>query len=361
MQINTLYQLLAAKLSGSPLLDVAEDLLLMPDLLGYFFSGEKISEFTIATTTQMFDPRSNDWAWDLIARMGLSTKFLKPVTAPGTVVGPLLSSLAREVGAGRIPVIATAGHDTGAAVAAVPASGSNHAYISSGTWSLIGVEIGEPSFDQATLDFNLTNEGGVCGTFRLLKNVMGLWLVQQCKRAWERAGQPLTYDRLTRLAAEAKPLASLVDPDDLRFLNPDDMPVAIREVCAESGQTIPETEGAVVRCVLESLALKSRWVLAKLEAVTGRRVDVIHVVGGGAQNRLLCQLTADATGLPVVAGPVEATAIGNIMVQALALGEVGSLAEIREVVRNSQRPLTLEPVDMASWDEAYGRFVGLVS
>jgi rhamnulokinase len=259
-----------------------------------------------------------------------------------------------------VPVIVPATHDTGSAVAAVPAEGkSGWAYISSGTWSLMGAELPAPLINDAALRYNFTNEGGVGGTIRFLKNIMGLWLVQECRRVWQRAGRDYDYHELARMAEAAPPFVSLVNPDDGSFLLPADMPAALAGYCRHTGQTVPQEPGAVVRCALESLALRYRWVLERLEELLGRRLDVIHVVGGGSQNALLCQLTADACDRTVLAGPVEATAIGNVLVQALGLGLVGSLAEAREVVRRSFEVRTYTPQDPEEWQEPYQRFLAL--
>ncbi|HIE52198.1 MAG TPA: rhamnulokinase [Armatimonadetes bacterium] len=364
MQLNTLYQLLAMEVEHSPLLEVAETLLMMPDLFHFWLSGQRVSEFSIATTTQFYDPRGGmretvrgEWARQLLERMGLPTDLLPEVVPSGTVLGDLRPSVAEEVGLGAVPVVAPAAHDTGSAVAAVPAEGENWAYISSGTWSLMGVEVTEPIINEAALTFNFTNEGGMGGTIRFLKNIMGLWLVQESRRTWARAGEEHSYSELTQMAAEAEPFLALVEPDHTSFLPMGDMPARIRAFCQQTGQPAPKTKGAIVRCALESLALKYRWVLEKLEAVLGRRLEVIHIVGGGSQNTLLSQFTADATKRPVVTGPVEATAIGNVMIQALARGEVGSHAEAREVIRRSFDLLTYEPRQPEAWDAAYERFL----
>jgi rhamnulokinase len=279
---------------------------------------------------------------------------------PGRVLGPLRSAVATETGVAPVPVIAPAAHDTAAAVAAVPAQGASWAYISSGTWSLMGVELPAPLINDRVLDINFTNEGGVDGTTRFLKNIMGLWLVQECRRVWERAGKAYGYDELTRLAEAAAPFVSLVNPDDTAFMLPPDMPAALAQFCRRSGQPAPSEPGAVVRCCLESLALRYRWVLERLEELHGRRFDVIHVVGGGCQNTFLCQLTADACNRTVLAGPVEATAIGNLLTQAIGLGLLGSLAEARQVVRHSFEVQTYEPCAAEKWDEPYARFLRLI-
>jgi rhamnulokinase len=355
MPFNTLFQLYAMVRDRSPLLDAATDLLFMPDLFNYLFTGRKASEFTMATTSQIFNPRTRSWNPGLFQAMGLSKKILQAVLEPGTVLGPLLADVAEETGLQDIPVIATASHDTGAAVAAVPARGKNWAYISSGTWSLVGVEEKEPIMTKQALDRNFTNEGGVAGTIRFLKNVTGLWLVQQCRKAWE-GTRALTYDELTRAAGEATPFGALIDPDDPGFLNPPDMPEAIRAYCRKTDQTPPASEASFIRSILESLAVKYRLVIDQIEQVTGHPVERIHVIGGGSQNRLLCQFTADATGRPVTAGPAEATAIGNILVQAMALRSVSSHQEMRTIVEDSFEPADYEPRQDKAWLEAFVRF-----
>ncbi|HEV3477699.1 MAG TPA: rhamnulokinase family protein [Rubrobacteraceae bacterium] len=356
MPINTLYQLLA--MEGSPLLGAAHSLLLIPDLIGYWLTGERACEFTNASTTQLCDARSGGWAGELIEAMGFPRHIFAEIIPPGTQLGSLLPGVADETGAeGGIPVTAVASHDTASAVVAVPAESETFAYISSGTWSLVGVELPEPAIALEGLRANFTNEGGFGGTTRFLKNVMGLWLLQECRRTWAREGQDYSYEELTRLAEAVGVAGSLVDPDDPGFLPPGDMPGRIRRFCAETGQSPPEEPGAVVRCVLESLALKYRWALERAEAITGRRAEVVHIVGGGVRNTLLCQLTADATRRPVLAGPVEATALGNLMVQAYALGYLGSLEEIRAAVRGSPVEVRdYEPEGSGDdWEEAYER------
>lgn len=360
MEINTLYQLLAMKLQGDPLLDQAQALLMMPDLFHYWLTGVRACEFTEATTSQCYDPRAGDWARPLMERLGLPTHFLQPIVRPGTVLGPLYPSVAEEVGLSGVRVIAPATHDTGSAVAAVPAHGEDFVYISSGTWSLMGVEVREPVITRESLAYNFTNEGGVFGTFRLLKNIMGLWLVQECRRVWAQQGEEHSYDELTALAAQAPAFGPLVDPDAHDFLRPGDMPARLRDFCARTGQRVPESKGEIVRCALESLALKYRWVLERLEEMLGKRLSVIHIVGGGSQNELLCQFAADATQRPVLAGPVEATALGNILMQAIAMGRIGTLEEGREVVRRSCALKAFEPGPAAPWEEAYGRFLRIL-
>ncbi len=362
LPFNTLYQLLAMRRQGSPLLEAAETLLMMGELFTYFMTGQRVAEFTNATTTQLYDPLAGTWAASLFARLDLPLRLMPPVIPPGTVVAPLLASVAEETGAGRIPVVAPAVHDTGSAVAAVPAQGEGWCYISSGTWSLMGVEVKAPVITPASRALNFTNEGGVAGTFRLLKNIMGLWLVQECRRQWEREGSSHSYAELTRLAEEAEPFRALVDPDHPDFLPPGDMPARLRAYCQRTGQVPPADKGALVRCALESLALRYRYVRESLEALTGIRIHTIHIVGGGSQNGLLNQFTADATGCRVLAGPVEATALGNILMQAIATGHLSSVAEGREAIRRSQPVAEYLPRPEArgAWDDAYQRWRGLI-
>jgi rhamnulokinase len=360
LQLNTLYQLYAMRVGGSPQLDVARTLLTMPDLFNFWLTGRKVVEFSIATTTQFYNPRRRGWATELLGALDLPASLLGPIVPPGTVIGDLLPAVADELAIQPIPVIAPACHDTGSAVAAVPATGRDHAYISSGTWSLMGVEVDEPVITPQSLAYNFTNEGGVCGTFRLLKNIMGLWLVQECRREWAREGQRYDYAALTEMAAAAAAFGPIVDVDAHRFLAPGDMPGKIRRFCSETGQAPPETQGAIVRCALESLALRYRWVLDRLEEMRGRAIESVHIIGGGMQNELLCQFAADAMQRPVIAGPIEATAMGNILMQALALGHIGSLAEARAIVRRSFDLRTYAPGDPAPWAAAYDRYLRLL-
>ena len=357
LQINTLYQLLSMAVHKSPLLEVAETFLMIPDLFNFWLTGKKVCEFTNATTTQFYDPRRKSWSKEICDTLGLPSEILPEIVQPGTQLGTLLPSVAAETGLLEIPVIAPACHDTGSAVAAVPSQGEDWAYISSGTWSLMGIEIPEPIITNQALALNFTNEGGVENTFRFLKNIMGLWLVQECRRTWAQAGDEMSYTQMTQLAESAKPFATLIDPDDEVFLSPGDMPSRIVDYSKRTGQTRPSDAGGILRCILESLALKYRWVLEKLEAVRGREIDVIHIVGGGAQNQTLCQFTADATETTVIAGPTEATAVGNIAVQAIASGLIGSISEARETVRRSFNVITYEPQNPVGWDEAYERFM----
>lgn len=361
MQLNTLYQLLAMKLGGSPLLDAAETFLMVPDLFHWLLTGVKCNEFTEATTSQFYNPLKGRWATELLDKLGLPTRILGRIEPPGTVLGPLRGNLASETGLAAARVVLPGSHDTASAVLAVPAASKPGArpdwcYISLGTWALMGIESPRPVVNDMVLQHNFTNEGGVGDTYRLLKNITGLWLVQECRRVWNQGGKDWGWEDLNRLSAAAKPLASFIDPDALDFLAPDDMPGAIRAYCRKTGQTEPADEGAVLRCALESLALKSRRVLGMCEELAGGRIETIHVVGGGTKNRQLCQFAANACARRVVAGPVEATATGNLMMQAVAAGDVGSIAEAREVVRHSFPVEEYLPQDAAAWDDAYARF-----
>ncbi len=359
MQFNSLFQLAAMVEGGSPILNVADTFLNIPDLLNFWLTGRKASEFTIATTTQCYDPRKGDWAYEMLETLGIPTGIFGEIVPPGTVLGLLAAPIAEETGLGRVPVIAPATHDTGSAVAAVPMIPDNAIYLSSGTWSLMGVESKMPIINDDMLAWNLTNEGGVGGTFRILKNIMGLWLVQECRREWQRAGDDHDYGEMVQMATDAPAFGPIVAPGDNGFLAPGDMCVRIRDFCRRTGQTPPETKGAVLRCALESLALEYRWVAERLDVLMGKHLETIHIIGGGALNELLDQLAANATGRTVVTGPIEATALGNVLVQAMALRDIGSIAEGREIVKASFNLKTFEPRDTAAWDDVYTRYLAL--
>jgi rhamnulokinase len=360
MQLNSLYQLLAMKEQKPRILEAAETLLFMPDLFNYLLTGERRAEFSIATTSQMYDPRKKAWATDLLEALGLPTRLMPEIVPSGTTIGQVSRHVAEECNIGRIPVIATACHDTAAAVAAVPADPSGKpgewCYISSGTWSLMGVELNEPVINDKSLAYNYTNEGGAGGTIRFLKNIMGLWLVQECRRQWVRDGHDHSYAELAQMAGRSKGFGAVIDPDHKPFLSPGDMPHKIEQFCQDTRQPAPITRGEYVRTCLESLALTYRRTLEGLEDILGRRVGVIHIVGGGCQNELLNQMTADACQRPVLAGPVEATAAGNILVQAMATGDVKTLAHARGVIRNSFELKRYDPKPDKKWDDAYARY-----
>jgi rhamnulokinase len=365
MQFNTLFQLMAMREQNSQALEIAETLLFMPDLFNFLFTGVRKTEFSIASTSQMYDPRQRDWARPMLDQLGIPTRILPEIVPSGTVIGSITSDVADECGVGPITVIAPACHDTGSAVAAVPmtegegGASNDWCYISSGTWSLMGVELAEPVINEKSLRYNYTNEGGVGGTIRFLKNIMGLWLVQECRRHFKKEGYEHTYAELTQMAGRAKGFAALIDPDHAPFLTPGEMPTKIDRFCEQTKQPRPNNRGDYVRTCLESLALTYRRTLEGLEDVLGRRINTIHIVGGGTQNELLNQMTADACHRVVIAGPVEATAIGNILVQAMATGDVKSLAEARVIVRDSFDVKRYRPRETKRWEAAYSRFRSL--
>ncbi|MEI7026086.1 rhamnulokinase [Paenibacillus sp. y28] len=360
LPFNTIYQLVALKEAGSPQLAQGQRLLMIPDLLRYFLTGEAHSEFTNATTTQLYNPLEESWDAELIGKLDLPSHLFGDVLQPGQPAGHLQPSVQEELGVGPIPVLTCAEHDTGSAVAAVPAVDSDFAYLSCGTWSLMGTELNKPLLSPEALSANFTNEGGVDGTYRFLKNIMGLWILQECRRTWEKEGQPYSFPELIALAEASEPFACLIDPDDPLFLNPVHMPRAIHEYCQRTGQEAPGTIGAVVRCVMESLALKYRYVLESVESLSGKRFAGLHMVGGGINNKLLCQFTANAIAKPVWAGPTEGSAIGNVIVQLIALGQIANLREARDIVRRSFPIETYEAQDSTAWERAYGTFVPLI-
>lgn len=366
MEFNSLFQLFAMRRDGSPLLDAAESWLMMPDLFHWLLSGEKSNEMTNASTSQLYNPRTRDWSTRLIERFQLPRHIFGPIAQPGTTLGPLRASVAEATSLKGVQVVLPGTHDTASAVMAVPARSTpgvrpDWCYISSGTWSLMGVEVPEPVVNERCRALNFTNEGGIGGTTRLLKNIAGLWLVQECRRLWRQAGHDYGWSQLVQMAEEAPARLSLIVPDDAGFVAPPDMPQAIAEFCRKTRQPVPETPGATIRCVLESLALRYRMVLGWLEDLIGGPIHTIHIVGGGAQNRLLCQMAADACNRQVVAGPIEGTAIGNVLVQAIAAGAIGSVADARQVIRQSFPVETYSPQYPMLWNEAYERFERLAA
>jgi len=362
MQINTVFQLLSMVRDGDPQLELAKTLLPMPNLFGYWLSGQKAAEYTFATTTQCLEARDRRWAVDLLAKLDIPTAFLPPIVEPATVLGTLLPDVAADTGLPEsVPVINVGSHDTASAVAAIPGLDARSAYISSGTWSLMGVEAPGPVINDLSLAGNFTNEGGVGGTIRLLRNIPGLWLIQECRRQWQKEGSEYTWEALLDRAEREEPFRHLIDPDAPELLNPQDMPAAIRGLCRRTGQEPPETVGAVVRCCLESLALRYRRTLEDLQQLVGHKLEVVRIVGGGSQNRLLCQMAADACGVPVVAGPIEATALGNLMVQAIATGDLDGIEAGRAAVAASVTLDTYEPHSDAAWQDMLGRLQGFVA
>jgi rhamnulokinase len=359
LEINSLYQLLAMRQGRSSVLAAAERMLMMPDIFHWLLSGERSNERTNATTSQCFDPRRNVWAVSMLERFGLPQHIFGPIAEPGQSLGMLRGDVAAATGLDGVQVVIPGTHDTASAVAAVPAaeppSGRpDWCYVSLGTWALAGAEVDRPLITPECLALNFTNEGGVGGTNRLLKNGCGLWLVQQCRSAWQRTGPAWTWEQLTAQAAESPPLATLVDPNDPSLMAPVDMPHAIRALAKASGEPVPESTAAVVRTALESVAAAIRRTLGELDRLLGHRVGRVHVVGGGVRNRLLCQMIADATNRPVIAGPVEATAIGNLLVQLASRDGAVDLLAIRGIVRNSFELVTYEPQQAAAWDNRLG-------
>lgn len=356
LPFNTIYQLVAMTEAKSPLLQEAEHFLMIPDLLRHFLTGEMFNEFSNATTTQLYNPILGCWDEEMLTRLGISSTLFSKVVEPGTAVGQLLPSVCDELGIGSIPVITVGEHDTASAVAAVPALDSSFAYLSSGTWSLLGTEVQTPVITDKAMHHNFTNEGGVGGSFRLLKNIMGLWILQELKREWDWKGKNYAYPELVTMARQAPAFGSLIYPDDALFLHPGDMTTRIRKYCLQSGQRVPEHPGDFVRCVLESLALQYRYVFDLTQSVSDQQFNGLHMVGGGIQNELLCQWTADAIGKPVWAGPAEGSAIGNLTVQWIASGEFSDLREARRAIRDSFGVKEYEPEDREIWEEAYSRF-----
>jgi rhamnulokinase len=360
LQLNSLYQLYSMLASNSAILKAAKTFLTMPDIFNFWLSGEKNVEYTNATTTQCYDTRSGDWAREMLQDLGLPVEIFSTVISPGTVLGQIRSEVANETNLQQVPIIAPATHDTGSAVAAVPMSGEDAIFLSSGTWSLMGVEVKHPIINEQSLAYNFTNEGGVQNTFRFLKNLMGLWLVQECRRSWFGAeGKNYSYQDLTQLASRAAPLGTVIIPSDKRFLRPADMPHEISLFCKETGQLLPDSKGAIIRCILESLALEYRWVAQRLSELTTMSLKKIHIIGGGSQNQLLNQFTADATGCMVISGPVEATTVGNAVVQAMAMKRINSLAEGRELVKRSFPIKIFEPKEDDCWDKGYQKYLML--
>jgi len=356
MQLNSVYQLLAARMSNSPALAKAKTLIFIADLVSYYLCGEIFGEYTLASTSQMMDMKTGQWSKEVFDKLSLPLDIMPEIVKPGTVVGKLTEEVAAELGCEQIPVIAIGSHDTASAVAAVPGGDNNWAYFSSGTWSLIGVETPEAVINDQTFEFPFTNEGGVENTIRLLKNIMGLWLVQECRRQWQREGTELNYTEITSLAENAQPFAAFINPDDSSFLAPGDMPKRINEYLEKTGQKTIEDKGQLARVIMESLAFRYKEVIDKAESVTGKKVDCIHIVGGGIQNELLCQFTANATGKQVITGPIEATAIGNILMQAKAVGQIASLADARKLVAKSVELKEYQPADAELWQQQYEKF-----
>lgn len=356
LYFNTIFQLYAVKKKRPGLLERADKMLLMPDLFHYFLTGIRQSEYTIASTGQMIDANTRKWAADILARLDLPQDLLCPLVYPGTVTGRISSGLCRELDIEAIPAVAVTSHDTASAVVAVPSQKKDFIYISSGTWSLMGIESEKPLIDDRSYQFNFTNEGGFGNTIRFLKNIMGLWLIQESRRQWNREGADVSYADLEREALDCEPFRSLIDPDDDSLAPPGDMPARIRELCRQNGQPVPRSRGEVTRCIYESLALKYRVTKEQIEQVTGKKYPYLHVVGGGTKDDLLSQYTANATGIPVIAGPIEATALGNMAVQLLAHGVIKSLEEARQIISDSFKLKSFQPQKKDQWTAARQKY-----
>jgi len=361
MNFNSLFQLYAAKKENASALNNAKHILFMPDALSYLLTGEKVCEYSIASTSQMLNPNTGQFETKFLEKAGIPASLLLPVVMPGEIVGTVSESIKDECGLGNVPVIAVAGHDTGSAVAAVPAENENFAYLSSGTWSLMGIEVKNAIINEQTFALNFTNEGGVEGTTRFLKNITGMWLLEQCIKEWASNGTTYTYREIDALSETVEKFQFLIDPDDASFAHPGSMTKAIVAYCNHTNQKAPENHAEFIRCIFDSLALKYKKVLNDLQKIAPFQINKLHVIGGGSKNRLLNQLTANIIGIPVVAGPSEATAIGNVMMQAKGLGVVKSLAEIRTIIRNSVSLETFYPEDSTSWKEAYSKFLLIVN
>jgi rhamnulokinase len=359
MQFNTLFQLFSSVKQNDPFLQIADKLLFTPDVLNYFFTGIKKNEYTIASTSQLLMPGRQEWEQKLFEVSGIPQKLQAEIILPGTILGNVLPEVDEQTGCGIIPCVAVASHDTASAVVSVPAEGENWAYLSSGTWSLLGIETPAPVISEKSLQMNFTNEGGAEQKIRFLKNIMGMWLIQECKRIWDR-DKETDWNEIVHLCHEAEPFKYIINPDSQQFLNPGNMPEAIRDFCIKTGQSEPVTRGEIARCIYDSLALKYKYTLLQIEEVSGKKIDRLHIIGGGASNEMLNQLTADITGKQVISGPAEATAIGNIMMQAKALGITGSLSVIREIVRNSFEVKIYNPSPVLNMNKAYERFLKLV-
>ena len=359
MEINTVFQLLALRQQRPELLARTKTLLLMPDLLNYFLSGEKKTEYSIASTTQMLDAHRRTWSNEVLTALDLPTHILTDIVPTATPIGRMTEELSVELGMGRPDIIAVAGHDTQSAMAGVPTGEEDFIFLSCGTWSLLGTELREPIINEASAACNITNEGGCCGRISFLKNLIGLWLIQESRRQWMREGREYSYGELEQMAAAAPTQRCFIRPDDPAFLPSGDMPLRIRAACERTGQPVPETVGEVVRCIDESLALSYRAALTEIETCTGKHYNKIYLIGGGVRSRLLAQLTADACGRTVLAGPVEATVLGNLALQLIAAGEVKDLAEARALIRASSDITAYEPKNTDQWDVHFEKWKGL--
>ena len=360
MELNTIFQLYALAKTRPELLEKADCALLMPDLLGYFLTGEKVSEYSIASTTQLLNPYTKEWDRELLGKIGISENIFPDVVPSGRTLGPVLTSIREELGLGSTRVISTACHDTASAIVAAPAEDDDFIYISCGTWSLFGTEITEPIINDTSLRHNVTNEGGYGGTIRFLKNIIGLWLIQETRRQYRREGQEYSYNDLEKLALASEPFKYFIDPDAEVFVPHGNLPRRVREYCLQTGQGCPETVGEIMRCIYESIAMKYRYAFEQIRECTGKDYRHIHMIGGGTKDNLLCSMAASAAGRTIVAGPIEATALGNIAVQLMSLGEIADIRQARDIVRNSFVPAIYEPTETAEYDAAYEKFRNII-
>lgn len=357
MDINTVFQLLSIKENRPDLLNRTDKLLLMPDLFNYFLTGEKTAEYSIASTTQLMDAQKGTWSGEVMEALGLPQHILPKIQATGTKVGTLSPAICEELGLEALEVIAVAGHDTQSAMVAVPATVKDFLFLSCGTWSLLGTELDQPLMNEKAVYYNITNEGGYGNKASFLKNIIGLWCIQESRRQWKREGKEYSFGELEQMAAAAEPFQCFIDPDAPEFTPAGDIPKRIREYCRRTGQLIPETEGEIVRCINESLAMKYRGAIEEIKECTQKEYDTLYMVGGGTQSRLLCQLTANACNCKVSAGPIEATVMGNVALQLLAAGDIKDVQEARAVIARSQTIACYEPQQVEDWTEAYKRFV----
>ncbi len=360
MNFNSLYQLFALKQANNSLLEAASEMLFMPDALSYLLTGNKVVEYTIASTSQILNPKTKRFESQLLEAAGVSPSLLGEIVMPGHLIGTLTDDLAEESELGKVPVVAVAGHDTGSAVAAVPAENERFAYLSSGTWSLMGIEVKDAIINDETFALNFTNEGGIEGTTRFLKNITGMWLLEQCLKEWKKEGISYAYEKLVKMAESAPVFQSFIDPDHASFANPGSMTKAITEYCISTNQPVPSNHAEFVRCIFESLSLKYKYVLGKIKGLAPFPIEKLHVIGGGSKNPLLNQWTANAIGIPVIAGPSEATAIGNIMIQAKAAGCVETLTEMRQIIRESVHLEEFLPESNNEWEAAYQKFLTII-
>ena len=356
LELNTIYQLYALKKYRPHILERAERLLFLPDLFGYMLTGKMTTEYSIAVTSQMVDIKTKDWAKDLIERLGINTNILGEIVPSGSVLGEISKDICEECGIESTNIISVCAHDTQSAITAIPAESEDFAFISSGTWSLFGTELKGPIVNEKSLAMNFTNEGGYNRSVRFLKNIVGLWLIQESRRHWGRQGTKYSYAELEKLALETKPFKCFIDPDSPEFVPHGNIPERIRDYCERTGQEIPETVGEIMRCIYESLALKYKFTLDGLEDCTEKNYPAIHVIGGGVKDTLLCKMTACSCNKKVVAGPIEATVLGNIAVQLITSGAIDSVEQARDIIRNSETTTEYLPENVDAWADAYERF-----